>query len=154
MSLRTRQSAFNPSVTLYEPGDIEVSSTSPEPDTPKRTKRIKTTHSTESTSSSSQTTPVKRQKADASSPRKVVKAASPKKLKPIPQTLASPHPAPEHWREVYDSIKEMRSHFTAPVDTMGCDQAKHQESDPKVCFQLSALSTTQLILRRIEDFRL
>ncbi|KXN91920.1 hypothetical protein AN958_11305 [Leucoagaricus sp. SymC.cos] len=126
MTFRTRQSAFNPSVTLFEPDDIEDSFPSPEP--PQRKKRIKTEQDAEASSSS---TPSKRQKTDAASPRKVVKAASPKKPKPIPQALASPHPVPEKWQEVYDTIKEMRSRFTAPVDTMGCDQAQYQESDPK-----------------------
>jgi len=56
-----------------------------------------------------------------------------KKPKKIPQSLDVPHPSPERWKEVYDSIKEMRSRITAPVDTMGCDQAQWKEQDPKVC---------------------
>ncbi|KAF5349592.1 hypothetical protein D9756_008927 [Leucocoprinus leucothites] len=128
MTFKTRQSVHNPSVTLFEPGDIEDSSPSPEPPI----KRIKTEHDTEAyTSSAPRSTPRKRAKADARTPKKVVKAASPKKPKLIPQALASPHPAPENWREVYDTIKDMRSRFTAPVDTMGCDQAQYQEIDPK-----------------------
>ncbi|KAG2040271.1 DNA glycosylase [Suillus americanus] len=59
------------------------------------------------------------------------KAKSPKKPKPIPQNLDTPHPAPLHWKEVYDSIKEMRAQTVAPVDTMGCEQAQHKEKDPK-----------------------
>jgi len=59
-------------------------------------------------------------------------AASPKKPKPIKQALEKPHPAPAHWRETYDAIKEMRSRFPAPVDTMGCDTAKWKEMDPRV----------------------
>ncbi|KAF8867990.1 DNA glycosylase [Mucidula mucida] len=59
------------------------------------------------------------------------KTSSPKKQKPIPQSLATPHPAPERWRETYAAIKEMRSTFVAPVDTMGCDQAQMKESNPK-----------------------
>ncbi|KAF9022481.1 DNA glycosylase [Hymenopellis radicata] len=58
------------------------------------------------------------------------KASSPKKH-PIPQSLATPHPAPDRWRETYAAIKEMRSTFVAPVDTMGCDQAQMRESNPK-----------------------
>ncbi|KAF8643550.1 hypothetical protein AX16_008938 [Volvariella volvacea WC 439] len=58
-------------------------------------------------------------------------AASPKKRKRIPQALDVPHPAPENWKEVYDLIKDMRSKITAPVDTMGCDQAQRHETDPK-----------------------
>jgi endonuclease-3 len=131
MSFKTRQSVHNSSVTLYEPAEIEDSFPSPEP--PRKTKRIKTEHDIDRPApSASDSTPRKRQKADATSPKKVIKAASPKKAKPIPQALASPHPAPENWREVYDTIKDMRTRFTAPVDTMGCDQAQYQESDPKV----------------------
>ncbi|EDR10802.1 uncharacterized protein LACBIDRAFT_146613, partial [Laccaria bicolor S238N-H82] len=47
------------------------------------------------------------------------------------QALKTPHPEPERWKETYDTIKEMRSNFVAPVDTMGCDQAQFKESDPK-----------------------
>ncbi|KAG6835643.1 hypothetical protein H0H93_016250 [Arthromyces matolae] len=56
---------------------------------------------------------------------------SPRKSKPIPQALAVPHPAPGRWRETYDTIKQMRTRITAPVDTMGCDQAQSKETDPK-----------------------
>ena len=59
-------------------------------------------------------------------------SASPQKPKAIKQALDKPHPAPEAWRETYDSIKEMRSRFPAPVDTMGCDTAKWKEMDPRV----------------------
>ena len=58
--------------------------------------------------------------------------ASRKKFKAIPQSLANPHPPPSAWRETYDTIKDMRSRFVAPVDTMGCDMAQHKETDPKV----------------------
>ena len=58
--------------------------------------------------------------------------ASPKKFKAIPQSLATPHPPPSTWRETYDTIKDMRSRFVAPVDTMGCDRAQYKETDPKV----------------------
>ena len=58
--------------------------------------------------------------------------ASPKKPKAIKQALKKPHPAPARWRETYDAIKEMRSRFTAPVDTMGCDTAKWKEIDLRV----------------------
>jgi endonuclease-3 len=57
---------------------------------------------------------------------------SPQKPKAIKQALEKPHPAPEQWRETYDSIKEMRSRYPAPVDTMGCDTAKWKEMDPRV----------------------
>ncbi|KAI9453886.1 DNA glycosylase [Russula earlei] len=54
-------------------------------------------------------------------------SASPQKSKAIKQALEKPHPAPVRWRETYDGIKEMRSRFPAPVDTMGCDTAKWKE---------------------------
>ena len=55
----------------------------------------------------------------------------PRKQKSVPTALQEPHPAPERWREVYDTIKDMRSRTVAPVDTMGCDQAQFRETDPK-----------------------
>ena len=62
---------------------------------------------------------------------------SPSKLKLIPQSLAVPHPAPPNWREVYDTIKSMRSQFIAPVDTMGCASAQTGETEPRVtCLSL------------------
>ena len=66
------------------------------------------------------------------------KAKSPSKPKPIPQSLAIPHPAPPNWREIYDTIKSMRSQFIAPVDTMGCAEAQTGETEPRV----SCLSST------------
>jgi endonuclease-3 len=65
-----------------------------------------------------------------SKPRDV--QASPKKFKAIPQSLATPHPPPSTWKEIYDTIRDMRSRFVAPVDTMGCDMAQFKETDPKV----------------------
>jgi endonuclease-3 len=121
MSFKTHPSAFNANVTLYEP--VHDSSAPPDP------KREVDANGP---------APRKRQKTDASSPRKVVKRErAPKKPKAIPQALLTPHPAPEKWREVYDTIKEMRSRMTAPVDKMGCDQAQHKESDPKVRLHLT-----------------
>jgi endonuclease-3 len=113
MSFKTRPSAFNANVTLYEPvSDLSDLSQEHDTDGP---------------------APRKRQKTDASAPRNVVRREiSPKKRKPIPQALANRHPAPEKWGEVYDTIKGMRSRMTAPVYTMGFDQAQHKESDPKV----------------------
>ncbi|KAJ3523329.1 hypothetical protein NMY22_g11489 [Coprinellus aureogranulatus] len=54
-----------------------------------------------------------------------------KAQKPVPTALATPHPAPEHWEEVYGLIREMRKKIVAPVDTMGCDQAQYKETDPR-----------------------
>ena len=68
----------------------------------------------------------------ASGPHKPKKDASPRKPKRIPTALETPHPAPPRWAEAYDTIKRMRAHIVAPVDTMGCDQAQNKETDPKV----------------------
>ena len=48
-------------------------------------------------------------------------AAKPKKPKTINHALEKPHPAPAHWRETYDIIKEIR-----------CDTDKWKEVDPSV----------------------
>ncbi|KZP16319.1 hypothetical protein FIBSPDRAFT_958051 [Athelia psychrophila] len=58
-------------------------------------------------------------------------SSSPRKPKAVKQTLETPHPAPPHWKETYDTIKEMRAQIVAPVDTMGCDRAQLKESEPK-----------------------
>ncbi|KAI6099190.1 DNA glycosylase [Pisolithus croceorrhizus] len=73
----------------------------------------------------------KRAKATTSVTITETKSRSPKKSKGIAQSLTVPHPAPDRWKEVYDTIKEMRSRIPAPVDTMGCDQAQWKEQDPK-----------------------
>ena len=64
---------------------------------------------------------------------------SPRKIKPIAQSLKVPHPAPPKWRETYSIIKDMRSRIVAPVDSMGCEQAQHLENDPKVRPRLATL---------------
>jgi len=89
-------------------------------------------------------------KADAASPRKVT---SLKKPKPILQSLDSPHPTPENWREVYDTIGKMRSQFTAPVDTMGCDQAKHHEIEPEVYRSAYFIPSESLTRQRTDGFQ-
>lgn len=61
---------------------------------------------------------------------------SPKKRKPTKMALATSHPEPEHWQEVYDAIKRMRTTALAPVDTMGCHMAGEGETDPTVCLFL------------------
>ncbi|SJL04777.1 uncharacterized protein ARMOST_08147 [Armillaria ostoyae] len=53
-----------------------------------------------------------------------------KKPKAIPQSLATPHPAPERWRDVYDAIKAMRANVVAPVDSMGYS-APLKEKEPQ-----------------------
>ena len=68
----------------------------------------------------------------AQTPSSASASASPQKPKAIKQALEKPHPAPARWRETYDAIREMRTRFPAPVDTMGCDTAKWKETDPRV----------------------
>ncbi|PPQ78354.1 hypothetical protein CVT25_011637 [Psilocybe cyanescens] len=151
-SLISRASQFNSQVTLFEISEPQES--------PRRSKRIKTEVKDESladledlnllkfepdtsntprkskpskkaastpldpAASSSSSTPQKIRAADVKSPKKA-------KAKAIPQELSTPHPAPPKWWETYDTIKEMRARFVAPVDTMGCQQAQVAESDPK-----------------------
>ena len=144
--LTSHVSHHNAAVTIFQlsshEDDIEQS--------PRRSKRVKTRKNTETESQtgidnlSHNVLSVKSWKTgtDAtasgsalpspSRPRDV--QASPKKFKAIPQSLATPHPPPSNWRETYDTIKEMRSRFVAPVDTMGCDMAQFKETDPKVTF--------------------
>jgi len=67
----------------------------------------------------------------SASPTKAKRNTSPRKPKLVPQTLETPHPAPARWRETYDTIKDMRSRITAPVDTMGAGAAQLGETVPK-----------------------
>lgn len=72
----------------------------------------------------------------SSSSKKVKGKAVKSKAKSIPQTLDSgPHPAPPHWKEVYEIMKKQRLSFVAPVDTMGCQLVQEGESDPRVSLQ-------------------
>lgn len=140
-ALLGRPSAYHTSVTLYEP----------DTDGPRRSKRVKVQQETATTltkvetsagepvasGSKRRTTSVKAEDAEVavvkSEPSsRAAKLSSPKKVKPVPQSLAVPHPAPPQWREAYDTIKRMREHIVAPVDTMGCEQAQYKETDPKV----------------------
>ena len=132
--LTSHVSHHNAAVTIFQlsshEDDIEHS--------PRRSKRVKTQYDNLSHNVLS----VKSWKtgADAtasgsvlpSPPRPRDVQASPKKFKAIPQSLATPHPPPNSWRETYNTIKDMRSRFVAPVDTMGCDMAQYKETDPKV----------------------
>ncbi|KAH9857477.1 DNA glycosylase [Lenzites betulinus] len=136
-SLVSRPSQFHAAVTLFEPSE-EVA-------TVRRSKRLKV----ESTSDS--TKRVKTVKVEeesttlappAARPSKR-KPASPRKPKPIPTALETPHPAPPNWSDTYDTIKKMRAHIVAPVDTMGCDQAQLKETDPK-CQRFSTLVSLML----------
>ena len=88
------------------------------------TKRVKVEHATDANVDDENTQPKWR-----TEPSRV---RVPKKQKPIQQSLDKPHPAPDYWNEQYSTIKSMRARLTAPVDTMGCDQAQNGETDPKV----------------------
>ena len=145
--LTSHVSQHNPAVTIFQLSSnenvIEHS--------PRRSKRVKTRNNTETElgldNLSHNVLSVKSWKTDAdatasgselpsaSRPRDV--QTSPKKFKAIPQSLATPHPPPSSWRETYDTIKDMRSRFVAPVDTMGCDLAQYKETDPKVTLALN-----------------
>ena len=155
--LYATRSSVNPAVTVYnalaEDLAAEASGSTP---TPRRSKRIKAENYDEMSPASSSAEdpfvavpkprrPAKRVKVEHPADAKAEdEAALPKrrtessrsktvkKQKPVQQSLEKPHPAPEHWKEQYDTIKSMRARLTAPVDTMGCDQAQNGETDPKV----------------------
>ncbi|KAG6844024.1 hypothetical protein H0H87_010533 [Tephrocybe sp. NHM501043] len=121
--LTARASPYNSGVTLFE-SDVDSSAS------PRRSKRIKVetkveevmdTKSLPNAAASGSQKPTSKRTANK----------SPRKAKPVQQALEVPHPAPERWRETYNTIKQMRSRITAPVDTMGCDQAQFKETDPK-----------------------
>lgn len=138
--LTSQQSTTSPSVTLFKlensDGDLEPGPSTP----PHRSKRVKVEEKDvkveekvadgEFPVSDTKAAPTDDKGKKARSGR--TPSASPRKPKAIKQSLDKPHPAPEGWRETYDSIKEMRSRFPAPVDTMGCDTAKWKEIDPRV----------------------
>ncbi|CDO71906.1 hypothetical protein BN946_scf184940.g53 [Trametes cinnabarina] len=153
-SLASRTSPYHASVTLFEPADDAADIT------PRRSKRLKVERYIEDSDERTSTTlqqaditqssvgktrgkskPTKvshvLQGKDSETsvsipvPAKSQKLKSPRKPKPIPTALETPHPEPPHWRETYDAIKRMRSRIVAPVDTMGCDQAQLKEDDPK-----------------------
>ncbi|KAG5650981.1 hypothetical protein H0H81_010328 [Sphagnurus paluster] len=129
--LTARASPHNSGVTLFESNE--------DPASPRRSKRIKLEPKLEDDTlpsipqtqkSKARSKPASGSSASGSS-RKAAAQKSPRKPKPIQQSLAVPHPAPPQWEETYAKIKQMRSRITAPVDTMGCAQAQHKESDPK-----------------------
>jgi len=123
-----RASPYHPSVTLFEVEDASILS-------PRRSKRVKLenplTDLEDLAQDPSITNIIKTDAEPGPSPKKRTTSASPRKARPIKQSLATPHPAPVKWREAYDAIKGMRSRMVAPVDTMGCDQAQLKEHDPK-----------------------
>ncbi|KAG6867662.1 hypothetical protein C0993_012604 [Termitomyces sp. T159_Od127] len=121
--LTARASPYNAGVTLFESEEM--------PTSPRKSKRIKIETEVEQLTEEDFDEKRKNTPVPSSSTPKRKGSASPRKSKPIPQSLAVPHPAPARWKETYDTIKQMRSRITAPVDTMGCDQAQSKETDPK-----------------------
>lgn len=146
--LTSHISHHSPSVTIFELSSHQDDIKS----TPRRSKRGKMQHNTEIPQSDLNVNnlthdvladnPAKSRKvsSNATTPDPALPSpskrrdvqTSPKKFKAIAQSLATPHPPPSRWKEIYDTIKHMRSRFVAPVDTMGCDRAQFQETDPKV----------------------
>ncbi|KAK0225080.1 DNA glycosylase [Armillaria nabsnona] len=116
-------SPYSASVTLVKLE--EESSNVQEFESPRRSKRVKLEETVQDIEDYANVSTPKRSKVKRSP------SSSPKKPKPIPQSLATPHPAPERWREVYDAIKAMRSNIVAPVDSMGCDSAQLKEKEPQ-----------------------
>ncbi|KAK1215677.1 alpha,alpha-trehalase nth1 [Marasmius sp. AFHP31] len=141
--LASKASPFNSSVTLFE---LETST-----ETERPTKRVKLEEHDDSEfvqgssqdltpdSELAEETPKKRTKARKTTSvvvenKETILASpskSPRKQKPIRQSLDKPHPAPENWQEVYDKIREMRKQFVAPVDTMGCEPSQSVEQNPQ-----------------------
>jgi endonuclease-3 len=157
MRLISHQSSASPAVTLFkledtdndpEPGAIMASSSRPSKrvkaevtktdetaygdgdgaESPALSSKVPTGKGKGKKRAASQRPPAR----TASSRSASAGAALPQKPKAIKQALEKPHPAPARWRETYDAIKEMRTRFPAPVDTMGCDTAKWKETDPRV----------------------
>jgi len=153
--MTSRISEFNPQVTLFQPAEAEES--------PRRSKRTKTEVKTESIADledlklssdvpgSSRKHEVYAVSSGTSSTLQKREAHTPKKVKAVRQDLDHPHPAPPNWRETYATIKEMRSRFVAPVDTMGCQQAQVNETDPKVPEWLLDPQETNAGFIRTED---
>ncbi|KAH9961148.1 DNA glycosylase [Lactifluus volemus] len=138
--LVSQRSSAEPTVTLFKLEDLDDAEPGPSPE--RRSKRVKVEVKAEDITdqgvnesslvllneAAASTSKVKRART-TQTPRS--ESSSPRKPKTIKQTLEKPHPAPAHWRETYDAIKEMRARFPAPVDTMGCDTAKWKETDPR-----------------------
>lgn len=143
--LIARKSTTDASVTLYEAEESKPSSSELSPP-PRPAKRVKLERDADETipgpsSPFPKMTTTKLEIVEEDfkdgvkgKRRTSSKITSPKKVKPIQQSLVKPHPAPDRWKEQYDTIKEMRSRIVAPVDTMGCERAQLKETDPRVCF--------------------
>lgn len=136
------------SSSIFDSQDVENST--PRASAAMVATQIKQIHEIESSNDGCTSRPTKRKRKqyDTSAPRKAAKSAFPRKTAAA-GVITLPGQQPENWRTVYDTIKEMRSHFTAPADTMGCEQSKHKENDPKVC--CLSLSTLISCLRDEEQ---
>ncbi|KAI0042840.1 DNA glycosylase [Auriscalpium vulgare] len=131
--LAAEKSPFDASVTLFKLEDTDIALPGP---SVRRSKRLKADVYAKADIEDvklEQTVQEIVAVAGTSTPKKAKAKAqvSPRKHKPVQQSLEKPHPAPAHWREAYDAIKEMRAHIVAPVDTMGCDSAQWKETEPK-----------------------
>ncbi|KAK0210186.1 DNA glycosylase [Desarmillaria ectypa] len=118
-------SLYDASVTLVKLEEETNLQSSSDQESPRRSKRVKLEDTVQDIEEYANLSTPKRLKAKRSP------SSSPKKPKPIPQSLATPHPAPERWRDAYDAIKAMRSKIVAPVDSMGCDSAQLKETEPQ-----------------------
>ena len=123
--IKAQASPYHTSVTLFKTED----DAGPGSSTPRRPKRVKKDDDTSAPIVDVEDV-ITEAKPTPNGDMKPTK--SPRKPKPIQQTLKTPHPSPPNWKETYDTIKEMRTKFIAPVDTMGCDQAQLKEKNPKV----------------------
>jgi endonuclease-3 len=156
--LISQQSPENPSVTVFKLENSDDGDSGPGPSSPpRRVKRVKVEGVVKVEEVVDGEFSVSDTKA-ALAADKGKKARSGRTPKAIKQALDKPHPAPEGWGETYDSIKEMRVRFPAPVDTMGCDTAKWKEMDPRVRDTLRPFSFSSSLLltccwweRRIRD---
>ncbi|CCM04574.1 uncharacterized protein FIBRA_06755 [Fibroporia radiculosa] len=174
-----RPSAHHPSVTLFDTIAVEVAGYETNPRRSKRGRFSNTTYKEESdedekpTASSSLaprrrlSEPSTRRATERGSKRKSTNLKKTdgrsdflRKIKPIPQTLDVPHPAPSRWQETYDAIKDMRSRTVAPVDTMGCGRAQLGETIPKnqrfatlVSLMLSSQTKDEVTSAAVEKLR-
>ncbi|KAG6808729.1 hypothetical protein H0H92_003091 [Tricholoma furcatifolium] len=136
--LSARTSPYNAAVTLLEANDVDPAST-------RRSKRIKIETKVEDIVQSALEELSEPVASGSSTPAaKKSSNKSPRKPKPIQQSLAVPHPAPERWKETYDTIRDMRSRIAAPVDTMGCAQAQFKETDPKTKDEVTDAAVSKL----------
>lgn len=65
-----------------------------------------------------------------------LKVESPPKLKRSPNQKSITYIEPPFWRQTLDNLRQMRSKFDAPVDSMGCDKCADEKSSPEVIYFL------------------